>query len=115
MTNPPQQPPSNQPPPVINIPQMIAQSHWELSNFTAEPIRVQESRIKREESEATHKRWRSTILFVATLIGLGYIFYLCAQILNNPNATADDKKWATAITASIVSGSVGFVTGKAIA
>ena len=30
----------------------------------------------------------------------------------NPQATTDDKKWATAIAASIVSGGVGFITGS---
>ena len=31
------------------------------------------------------------------------MLYFCIQILLNPQATADDKKWATAIAASIVS------------
>jgi hypothetical protein len=30
----------------------------------------------------------------------------------NPSAGTDDKKWATAIAASIVSGGVGFITGS---
>jgi hypothetical protein len=29
-------------------------------------------------------------------------------------STVDDKKWATGIIATIVSGSIGFATGKAI-
>lgn len=49
---------------------------------------------------------------MVVLIGVSLMFYFCIQILLNPQATTDDKKWATAIAASIVSGGVGFVTGS---
>ena len=40
------------------------------------------------------------------------VLYYCFQILLNPQASTDDKKWATAIAASIVSGGIGFITGS---
>jgi hypothetical protein len=46
---------------------------------------------------------------------IAVVFVGCTQILRDPKSIAEDKKWATATIASIVSASIGFVTGKAIA
>jgi hypothetical protein len=46
---------------------------------------------------------------------IAVVFVGCTQILRDPKSIAEDKKWATATIASIVSAGIGFVTGKAIA
>jgi hypothetical protein len=100
--------------PVISIARLADQSNWTGTLSSEDPL-DKEYRLRQEADEAQHKRWRSTILFGFTLIGLSFVFWLCFEILSNPNASVDDKKWAMALMTSIVSGSVGFVAGKAIA
>ena len=100
--------------PIISISNLANQSAWTGTLFSEDPL-DKEYRLKQEAGEAQHKRWRSTILFGFTLIGLSFVFWLCFKILSDPQASVDDKKWATALMTSIVSGSVGFVAGKAIA
>lgn len=114
MTDSPQQPEQTQPLPVISVPQIANQPTW-TGSLSSEDPPDKKHRLEQEANNARHKRWRSTALFAVTLIGLSIVFWLCLQILSNPQASADDKKWATALIASIVSGSIGFVTGKAIA
>ncbi len=99
--------------PAISIARLANQSNWTGTLSSEDPL-DKEYRLKREADEAQHKRWRSTVLFGFTLIGLSFVFLLCFEILSNPNASADDKRWAMALMASIVSGSVGFLAGKAI-
>lgn len=50
---------------------------------------------------------------MATLLGVGIIGYICLQIATDRTASADDKKWATAILTSTVTGGIGYLTGKA--
>ena len=100
--------------PVISIPRLANQSNWTGTLSSEDPL-DKEYRLRREAGEAQHRRWRSTILFGVTLVGLSFVFWLCFQILSNPRASVDDKKWATALMTSIVSGGIGFVAGKAIA
>jgi hypothetical protein len=111
MTNPSQPPPSNQPSQVI-ISQLPDLQQWTGTLKTEDPLE-KEYRLKNENYDARHKRWRGTVLFVAVSIGLMTVFIYCFQIINNSNATVDDKKWATAIMTSIVTGGLGYATGKA--
>ena len=62
----------------------------------------------------THQRYRTDILFLFTLFTLTITLYFCWGIVNNPESNPDNVKSAFALITSIVSGLVGFVTGKAI-
>lgn len=62
----------------------------------------------------THQRYRTDILFVFTLFTLTITLYFCWGIVNNPVSNPDNVKSAFALITSIVSGLVGFVTGKAV-
>jgi len=120
-----QQPDQEQSLPVISVQDIAKQPQWSGSLSYEDPLdkkhrleqEAAEARHKRDQelAETRHKRWRSTTLFAVTLVGLGFIFWLCVRTLSNPQASQDDKKWATALITSIVSGSVGYITGKAIA
>jgi hypothetical protein len=100
--------------PVISISQLANQSDW-TGTLSSEDPTDKEYRLNREADEARHRRWRGTVLFGFTLVGLSCVFLLCFQNLSNSQASSDDKKWATALMTAMVSGSVGFVAGKAIA
>lgn len=114
MTNSNQQPDSEQSLPVITIPQIANQQQWTGTLSNEDPLE-REYRLKRQADDERHKRWRATSLFTATLIVIAVVFVGCIHILRDPKSVAEDKKWATATIASIVSAGIGFLTGKAIA
>ena len=62
----------------------------------------------------SHQHYRTDILFVFTLFTLTITLYFCWGIVNNPVSNPDNVKSAFALITSIVSGLVGFVTGKAV-
>ena len=96
---------------VDNLFDLAQGSDWKVS-LTNENPQDRNYRLQQDSYNAQHRRWRTTILFIFVLIGVSLMLYFCIQILLNPQATTDDKKWATAIAASIVSGGVGFITGS---
>lgn len=62
----------------------------------------------------SHQRYHTDILFIFTLFTLTITLYFCWGIVNNPESNPDNVKSAFALITSIVSGLVGFVTGKAV-
>lgn len=62
----------------------------------------------------THQRYRTDILFMFTLFTLTITLYFCWGIVNNPQSNPENVKSAFSLIVAIVSGLVGFVTGKAI-
>ena len=62
----------------------------------------------------THQRYRTDILFVFTLFTLTITLYFCWGIVTNPTSNPENVKSAFSLIVAIVSGLVGFVTGKAI-
>jgi hypothetical protein len=69
-------------------------------------------KLSREESDAKYHRIKDLILFIAVLLGVSVIVYVCLNTAINNSTTPDDKKWATSILTAIVSGGVGYLTGK---
>lgn len=114
MTSSNQQPDQEQSLQVISVPQIANQQQWTGTLSNEDPLE-REYRLKRQADDEMHKRWRATSLFAATLLVIAIVFVGCIQILRHPASVAEDKKWATATIASIVSAGIGFVTGKAIA
>jgi cytochrome c biogenesis protein CcdA len=65
-----------------------------------------------EEADARFRRWGKAALFLAGLLMVLAVFVLCVLIVTH-STSPDDRKWATGILATIVSGLVGFLTGRA--
>ena len=86
---------------------------WTGNLVSEDPI-DKEHRLRQEAYNASHKRWRTNFIILIAVIGLGFVFYLCFQTLNDPALSSTDKKWATVFVSSIVTGSIGFLTGKAV-
>ena len=82
--------------------------------LTSEDPLDQEYRLKQQGYDASHRRWRITILFSFALIGIAVVVICCLLVLISPESSSDDKKWASTFMATIVAGLVGFVTGKAV-
>lgn len=80
-------------------------------------LRRNNSPLKQDHQEIrdkVHKRYRTNILFAFTLLALGITFCFCWQIIANPQSNPDTIKSAFALVTAIVSGLIGFVTGKAV-
>lgn len=72
------------------------------------------SRLRQDEWKTKVKLGKEIAVSLAALVVGGIVIFACLNIiLWNPNASADDKKWATALIASIASGFIGYLTGKA--
>lgn len=71
-----------------------------------------DARLKREAEEARHRRWLETGMIVVITLGLIGICIVCVQIMLDQNAPADTKEWAKPIITAIVSGAIGFATGR---
>ena len=73
---------------------------------------------KKKEQEnlrnLSHQRYRADILFIFTLFVLTISLYFCWGIVTDPASNPDNVKSAFALIVAIVSGLVGFITGKAI-
>ncbi len=110
-TNSPQIIEQNQPVQNISIPEIASQ--WTGNLVSEDPI-DKKHRLQQEAYDACHKRWRTNFIIFIAVIGLGFVFYLCFQTLNDPTLSPSDKKWATVFVSSIVTGSIGFLTGKAV-
>ncbi|MEM9274405.1 MAG: hypothetical protein AAGA80_15785 [Cyanobacteria bacterium P01_F01_bin.143] len=74
----------------------------------------QEHRFQQDALDARHRRWRMNSVIALSAIGIIFVFFLCWQTLNDPRSSPNDKRWATAFVTSVVAGSVGFLTGKAV-
>jgi len=71
-----------------------------------------DSRLRREEAEDTHKRRKDLALHAITFAVIATAFAVCAYIILTSPAAAEQNKWATATLTSIVTGLVGYVTGR---
>lgn len=67
-----------------------------------------------EIRDQVHKRYRTNILFAFTLLAISITFCFCWQIIANPESSPDTIKSAFTLVTAIVSGLIGFVTGKAV-
>lgn len=80
---------------------------------------------KETPADAKHRRqlerWktmleltRHSILYIAALVLACIVGAVCVNIVLNAAATADDRKWATAILTSITTALVGFLVGQGL-
>ncbi len=104
---------TNQAQPVQNISIPEIASQWTGNLVSEDPI-DKKHRLQQEAYDACHKRWRTNFIIFIAVVGLGFVFFLCFQTLNDPTLSPNDKKWATVFVSSIVTGSIGFLTGKAV-
>jgi len=69
-------------------------------------------RLTRQTDDARHGRWKELFILIGVLAGIAIILAVCVFLVVSPNAPPEDKKWATAILASIVTGGMGYLVGK---
>jgi hypothetical protein len=87
-------------------------SNLDVDIKTAESPEERDSRLRREEADAAHERWRTSILFG---VGIGVALVvggLCLWATLDQSFSPDTQKWAAAIVTSMIAGILGFLTGK---
>lgn len=84
-----------------------------LSIVPREEPDQRESRIRIEEADAAHRRRKDLLFSISALVIIGGALCLCAWGIVREGSTASDKVWAVPLLTGIVTGFVGFVTGRA--
>lgn len=77
-----------------------------------EPVQ-RESRIRIEEADAAHRRRKDLLLSGSALVVIGVALCLCVWAVVREGSTASDREWAVPLLTAIVTGLVGYVTGRA--
>jgi hypothetical protein len=81
--------------------------------FTRKPTTAElKSKVKLNELNVFKEVVRDALISLFALASTSYFIYYCFNLLNNPSASADDKKWAMSIITLITSGVIGYLVGK---
>lgn len=83
---------------------------FKRSNNTNSNLAQEQENIR----NTVHQRYRTNILFAFTLFTLTLTLCCCWSIVNNPQSNPETIKFAFTLITAIVSGLVGFITGKAV-
>lgn len=81
-------------------------------------VKPPESKAEREHrhslasADARFERTKDLIVLIAVLLGVGAVLVLCLWIAVGSASSPEDKKWATAILASVVTAGLGYLVGK---
>jgi hypothetical protein len=84
----------------------------QLSIVPREEPAEREARLVIEKANAAHKRRIDFALHVAAFVVVGVALSLCIWAIVRASSTIEDKKWATTLLTAIVTGFVGYVTGR---
>ncbi len=71
------------------------------------------ARLRIEEADAVHRRRKDLALHIIAFLVIGVALGLCVWAIARKDATAEDTKWAVPLLTAIVTGFVGYVTGRA--
>ena len=78
------------------------------SNLSVSITSVQEENAQ----DACIRRGKDIALFIVALLLVVTVFFCGVYLLLNTNSSSDEKKWGTTIISIILSGFLGFLTGK---
>lgn len=90
----------------------LANRH-QLSIVPREEPDQRDSRIRIEEAEAAHRRRKDLLLSSSALVVIGVALCLCVWAVVREGSNASDKEWAVPLLTAIVTGLIGYVTGRA--
>ncbi|HYG11277.1 MAG TPA: hypothetical protein VD835_15120 [Pyrinomonadaceae bacterium] len=90
----------------------LANRH-QLSIVPREDPDERASRIRIEEADAAHRRRKDLLLSSSALVVIGVALCLCVWAIVREDSTAADREWAVPLLTAIVTGLIGYVTGRA--
>ena len=85
---------------------------FHVSVAPKEPSNERTARIRSEDADARHRRWRGTITYLTFVLGVLAIGTACLVLLFRPGTPAQLQQWATVGLSAILSGAVGYLAGK---
>ena len=96
----------------IDLNDLANKPDHQLSIVPREEPEERSARIEIEIADAAHKRRIDFALHIAAFIVAGVALILCIWAIVRESSTAEDKRWATTLLTAIVTGFVGYVTGR---
>jgi hypothetical protein len=96
----------------IDLNELADRPEHQLSIVPREEPAEREARLEIEKADAAHKRRIDFALHVAAFVVVGVALCLCVWAIVREGSTAEDKRWATTLLTAIVTGFVGYVTGR---
>ncbi len=97
----------------FNLNELAIKQNVKLSLATAEDELEKTSRLRIEEANALHTRQKEWLVYRLTTLILLIVVGLCAWIILRKGLANDEGKLALGLLTSVVTGLVGYVTGKA--
>ena len=67
------------------------------------------SRLRRDEADAAHRRFRETFILLAVVIATAVVMVVCLGVVIIPGSPPENAKWATTLLTAIVSGGLGYL------
>jgi hypothetical protein len=86
---------------------------YQLSLVSREDPDERDSRIRIDEADAAHRRRKDLLLSASALVVIGVALCLCVWAVVREGSAASDREWAVPLLTAIVTGLVGYVTGRA--
>lgn len=96
----------------IDLNDLANRPDHQLSIVPREESAEREARLEIEKADAAHKRRIDFALHVAAFVVVGVALCLCVWAIVREGSTTEDKRWATTLLTAIVTGFVGYVTGR---
>jgi uncharacterized ion transporter superfamily protein YfcC len=84
----------------------------ENTSTTTEPIEEMRTRLRIKEQDAKYKRIKELFAWIAGLIMILTMFGLCIWIIVRDGWTIDEKRLAFGLVFAIITGFLGFITGR---
>lgn len=96
----------------FNLNELASRQNIKLSLSTAEDLLEKETRLRIEEATAAHQRQKELLLYRLTSGVILLVVALCAWVVLRKGLANEEGKLALALLTSIVTGLVGYVTGR---
>ncbi|HEX8162174.1 MAG TPA: hypothetical protein VF538_09895 [Pyrinomonadaceae bacterium] len=97
----------------IDLNDLANRSDHQLSIVPREDPETAAARREIEIADSAHRRRISLLLHVTALSVIGIVVVLCVWMITHAGADGEDRKLAITLLTSIVTGFVGYVTGRA--
>ncbi|MBL8189187.1 MAG: hypothetical protein JNK38_14360 [Acidobacteria bacterium] len=97
----------------LDLNELASSQAVKISIATVENTAERESRLRVEEANAAHQRRKEMLLYSVTIGVVSIVVVLCAWVILRKGLATEDGKLALALLTSIVTGLVGYATGRA--
>lgn len=97
----------------FNLNELASRQNIKIALSTSEDVLEREARLRIEEANAAHQRHKELLLYRLTSGVILLAAALCCWIVLRKGLATEEGKLALALLTSIVTGLIGYVTGRA--